>query len=150
MAEDTLLAKCPSCGVKNRIPIDRAGQPGRCGRCQTQLPPNAFYAEHPISVSEAKFDAVTRMSPLPVLVDFGATWCAPCRQMEPVLEELARELAGRLLVLKVDSEQSPMVAARFAVQAIPTLVILRSGLEVDRMTGALPLPTLRQKVQRFL
>ena len=150
MAEGTLLAKCPSCGVKNRIPIERAGQSGRCGRCQTQLPPNSFYAEHPISVGEAKFDAVTRMSPLPVLVDFGDTWCAPCRQMEPVLEELARDLAGRLLVLKVDSEQSPMVAARFAVQAIPTLVILRSGLEVDRMTGALPLPAIRQKVERFL
>ncbi len=150
MANAILLTECPSCKVRNRIPLDRVGQAGRCGSCHADLPANAFHAEGPIDVGEAKFDTVTRLSPLPVLVDFWAAWCAPCRQVAPVLEQLALELAGRLLVIKVDTEHAPMIAARFAVQAVPTMVLLRSGLEVDRMTGALPLAAIRQHVERFL
>jgi thioredoxin 2 len=126
------------------------GQTGRCGACHADLPARGFHADAPLEIGENRFDLVTRLSGVPVLVDFWAGWCAPCAALAPALEELARELAGRLLVVKVDTETAPTIAARFQVQAIPTLIILRSGLEVDRVTGALPLPALRARVERFL
>jgi thioredoxin 2 len=149
-AIDKVLVTCAACGAFNRVPLERLGQAGRCGACRADLPARGFHADAPIEVGESRFDAVTRLSSLPVLVDFWAAWCAPCRTLAPALEQMARDLAGRLLVVKVDTENAPMIAARFGVQAVPTLLILRSGLEVDRMTGALPLPALRARVERFL
>ncbi len=150
MGDNHLFTRCPACGARNRIPMERAAQVGRCGRCREALPARDFYAETPIHVSELKFDTITRLSPHPVLVDFWAAWCAPCKQLAPVLEQLAAELGGRLLVVKVNTEEAPTTAARFGVRAIPTLVLLRSGIEVDRITGALSLPALRMRVLTFL
>jgi len=150
MAESYVHTTCPACQARNRIPIARLGQVGRCGGCRAALPANAFHAEWPVEVTDGKFDALTRLSPNPVLVDFWAPWCAPCRQLAPVLEELARELAGRLLVAKLNTEEYPATAARFGVQSIPLLVVLRSGLEVDRIVGALPLPALRERLRAWL
>ncbi|MBD3236231.1 MAG: thioredoxin fold domain-containing protein [Candidatus Eisenbacteria bacterium] len=150
MAAGSLLIACPSCQAKNRIPTTRVGQKGRCGRCQADLPGDAFYADGPVAVDDARFDLLTRRSRLPVLVDFWAGWCQPCRQLEPVVEQLARELSGRLLVVKVDTEQAVSTANRFGIRGIPTLVVLRSGLEVDRIPGALPLEALRGRLERFL
>lgn len=150
MASGSLLIACAACPAQNRIPISRIGQSGHCGRCQAELPVDDFYADGPIDVDDARFDLLTRRSRIPVLVDFWASWCQPCLQLEPVIEQLAREFARRLLVVKVDTEQAVSAATRFGVQTIPTLVILRSGLEVDRVSGALPLPALRSRVERFL
>jgi thioredoxin 2 len=150
MAGNSLLVRCTSCGAKNRIPLAKVAQVGRCGRCRTDLPARSFYAESPIDVSEPRFDAVTRLSPQPVLVDFWAPWCSPCHQLTPILQQLARDLAGRLLVAKLNTEEAPTTAARFGIQAIPTQVLLRSGIEVDRVTGVLPLAALRQRLERFL
>ncbi|MBM3316802.1 MAG: thioredoxin [Candidatus Eisenbacteria bacterium] len=150
MTTPVLLARCPACGAKNRMPLARIGQTGKCGRCAAELPPREFFAEAPIAVDDRRFDLITRWSGRPVLVDFWAAWCAPCRQLAPTLEALARELAGRLLVVKVDTQEAPVLAARFGVQSIPTLVLLRSGIEVDRMAGALPLTAIRARVERFL
>jgi thioredoxin 2 len=150
MAESYVYTTCPACGARNRVPVARVGQVGRCGGCRAPLPGNAFHAEWPVEVTDGKFDAVTRMSPHPVLVDFWAPWCAPCQALTPVLEDLARELAGRLLVVKLNTEEHPATAARFGVRSIPMLVVLRSGLEVDRIIGALPLPALRQRVLAWL
>jgi len=150
MAEGAFLTKCPSCGTKNRIPAAKVAAQGRCGHCHADLPARSFYAEAPVGVSEARFDLVTRMSPLPTLVDFWADWCAPCHAQAPVLEQLAAELAGRLLVIKVDTQAAPMLSARYAIRSIPTLVLMRSGIEVDRIIGAQPLPALRARVERFL
>jgi len=146
----SLLSTCPACGAKNRLPLEKVGQAGKCGRCGGALETRSFFARDPVELPERHFDLVTRLSPRPVLVDFWAAWCAPCQQLAPVLSQLAQDLDGRLLVAKVDTEQAPTVAGRFQVQAVPTLVLLRSGIEVDRMTGALPLPALRQRVERFL
>lgn len=150
MTIDRVFVPCAACGAVNRVPLERLGQTGRCGACHADLPARGFHADAPLEVGESRFDLVTRLSGVPVLVDFWAAWCAPCKAMAPVLDELARSLAGRLLVVKVDTETAPMIAARYQVQAVPTLIVLRSGLEVDRVTGALPLPALHARLERFL
>ena len=150
MAESYVHTSCPACRARNKIPLARLGQAGHCGKCRADLPRNGFFAGWPVEVTDARFDLLTRLSSSPVLVDFWAPWCAPCRAMAPVLEELARELEGRLLVAKLNTEEHPATPVRFGVRSIPLLVVLRSGLEVARLIGALPLPALRERVLPWL
>ncbi len=150
MATNHVMTVCPSCGTENRIPVERIGQQGRCGRCKADLPPGGFHAAAPIEVGDGRFDIVTRLSALPVLVDFWADWCAPCRALAPLLDRLAAEEARRLLVLKVDTEQAVLTANRFGIQAIPTLLLLRSGIEVERIRGLVSLEAIRERIQPFL
>ena len=147
--ESLLLIDCPSCETVNRVRLDRLGQKAKCGRCKSDLDGATIYSSTPIPISEGAFDSLVRASKLPVLVDFWAAWCAPCRQLHPILEQLAAEMARRVLIVKVDTEASQLVAGRFGIEAIPTLVLLRSGLEVDRITGLLPLAALRQRLERY-
>jgi thioredoxin 2 len=150
MAQSHVLTRCPACGARNRMPVARVGLVGRCGSCREPLPRDGFYAEWPVEVTDGKFDALTRMSPHAVLVDFWAEWCAPCRQVAPVLEQLAAKWADRLLVAKLDTEAHPLTPERFGVRSIPTMVLLRKGLEVERIVGALPLPALEQRLERWV
>ncbi|MDM7916964.1 MAG: thioredoxin domain-containing protein [Candidatus Eisenbacteria bacterium] len=150
MTQDHFLTRCPSCGAANKIPVARVGQQARCGRCKTALPKEDLGASAPIAVTDGQFDAVTRHSSLPVLVDFWAAWCSPCRSLAPELERLAADLAGRLIILKMDTEAEPFTPSRFGVQAIPTMVLLRRGIEVERLTGAMPAEAIRSRVERFL
>ena len=131
----TMIHRCPSCGAKNRIPASRLDQTARCGRCKTPLTP----LDRPYAISsEAEFDELINESPLPVLVDFWADWCAPCRMVAPEVEKLARSEAGRLVAAKVDTEALPMLAARYGIQGIPTLLLFRNGRVAGRVTGAQP------------
>lgn len=139
MTTSLLMTRCPACSAKNRLPIAKIGAPGKCGRCAEALATRDFFADAPVEVDEGRFDLLARSGSRPVLVDFWAGWCAPRRELAPVLEQLARELESRLLVVKVDTEGAPMLAARHAIQSVPTLVLMRSGIEVDRVMGALPL-----------
>ena len=150
MASQNVLVACPQCGAKNRIPILRIGETGKCGRCAAPLATQDFVSDAPLDLPEVKFDAVTRLAPRPVLVDFWAAWCAPCRQLAPTLEQLAKEWSDRIVIAKLDTETAPATAARFGVQSIPTLVLLRSGIEVDRILGALPLVALQERLSRFV
>lgn len=136
------LRTCPSCGTKNRIPAARLAERGRCGACKAPLEP----ASEPIEVDEAAFEEIVRQAQVPVLVDFWAAWCRPCRMAAPEVEQLAREMAGRALVLKVDTEAHPELAARYRVQAIPNFVVFRNGVPVFQTAGLAP----RSEMRRWL
>jgi thioredoxin 1 len=105
---------------------------------------------HPITVTDADFDQVVLKGKKPVLVDFWAAWCGPCRMVAPVVEELAQEFAGRVLVAKLDVDANPATAGRYAVQSIPTLILFRRGEEIDRVLGAQPAHVLRQRLEAKL
>jgi thioredoxin 2 len=136
---------CPSCGAKNRVPKQRLAERPVCGRCKTPLVPRA-----PVTVTDAAWADEIDASPLPVLVDFWAPWCGPCRTMAPVLDELAVESAGKLKVVKLNVDENPRAAARFGVQAIPTLVLLDGGRKLDEIRGAVPKTTLRSRLAAAL
>ncbi len=125
---------CAHCGAVNRLPADRLADDPDCGRCH-----RALLDGQPVELSDLNFDAFVRQTTLPVLVDFWAPWCGPCRQMAPQFEAAARQLKGRALLVKVNSDDSPQASAKFAIRSIPTLVRLQSGAEIRRQSGALPL-----------
>jgi thioredoxin 2 len=124
---------CPHCGKRNRVAVAGSGVP-RCGNCHDLLP-------WIVDADATSFDAALEAS-VPVLVDFWAPWCGPCRMVSPVVEAQGRERAGQLKVVKLNTDEAPDVAARFAVQGIPLLLLVRDGREIDRLVGAVPPPQL--------
>lgn len=128
MATD--IVACPGCTRRNRVPAGGTGKP-RCGQCQAWLP-------WIVDAGDADYAAVVEKSPVPVLVDFWAPWCGPCRSMAPAFAQAARQLKGRALLVKVDTEANPQLAARFGIRSIPTMVRFEGGREAARQSGALP------------
>jgi thioredoxin 2 len=144
---ESALVRCAKCGATNRVPRAKVAQglAPKCGRCHAPL---ALADEGPIVVTDGSFADVVERSPLPVLLDAWAAWCAPCRMIAPVIEELAGELAGRVRVGKLDVDANPLVASRFGIRSIPTLLVLSGGREVDRIVGVVPKEEIVRRLER--
>jgi thioredoxin 2 len=142
LTADASVVVCPNCGRKNRVPAAAAGTP-RCGHCHNPLP-------WIVDAGDDSFAERVEQARMPVLVDLWAPWCGPCRAVSPALENLARDRAGRIKLVKVNVDESPAIAARFGVQGIPTLLVLGKGTVVTRQTGAAPEAALRQWLDQAL
>lgn len=134
---------CPRCLTRNRVQVARLAHEPRCGQCGA-----ALLDGRPVELDEAAFDAFIARTELPVLVDFWAPWCGPCRAMAPAFEQAARDLRERVRLVKVNTQDSPRIAERFRIQAIPTLILFRDGHPVDRVAGALDARSLVQWASR--
>jgi thioredoxin 2 len=128
-----VVVSCAACGRANRLGFSSLNKAARCGECHAAVPP----VSTPVDVtSDTAFDAAVAHSVLPLVLDFWATWCGPCRMVAPELERLARSTAGRWLVLKIDTDARSALAARFKIRSIPTMAVMHRGQEVARTAGA--------------
>jgi thioredoxin 2 len=130
-----VIVTCPSCGTRNRLTFDRLGQATRCAKCHTDI---ALPSTPQEVDSSAQFDTLVAHSALPILVDFWAPWCGPCRMVSPQVEQVAQRHSGRLLVVKVNTDQVSDLATRLGIQGIPTLAVFARGREAARTSGAMP------------
>jgi thioredoxin 2 len=134
MAETrTATVACPFCDTLNRVDLSRMDQHPQCGNCGKPI-----LLDRPIAVSDANFEKVTTDTTVPVVVDFYADWCGPCKIMAPLLDDVARRRAGEMVIVKLDTDRNPVTGQRFGIRGIPTLIAFRSGKEVARRVGAVP------------
>ena len=142
-----IVRACPSCGRKNRVLASRLDREARCGSCGTPLTP----IEEPVSADQgAEFEALIRESALPVLVDFWAPWCGPCKMVAPEIAKVAEKNAGRVLVVKVNTNVDAAVGQRYRIQSIPTMAVFEGGREVARIMGARPAAQIEGFLQQSL
>ena len=149
MSSDSIIVKCPNCGAQNRIHTTRVqeGHAPRCGKCKTPLP---MGDGKPVIVNDATFQQEVVQSSLPVFLDCWAAWCAPCRTLAPIVDQLASELAGRVKVAKLNVDENPQTATQFGIQSIPTMLIFKDGQVVDRLVGSQPKQAIMTHINRYV
>lgn len=141
-----MIRTCSQCGTKNRIPARYLSSQGRCGQCKSALPPQA----EPMDVDQAQFEEILKESTVPVLVDFWAAWCGPCRMAAPEVAKLAQSMAGKVLVLKVNTEEEQQLSARYNIRSIPNFAIFAHNQMQWQQAGLLNHRELEQVLARWL
>lgn len=144
------VIRCAACGTRNKIPTDKVGVAGRCGKCGALLKTDDFLADKPIIVTDTDFDSRVLKSPLPVLLDCWAPWCGPCKMVGPVLEQLAGQWRGRIRICKLNVDENQKISAMFQIRSIPTMLIFDGGKLQNTLVGALPKPQIIQAMTQFL
>ncbi|WP_142804625.1 thioredoxin TrxC [Tepidiphilus sp. J10] len=142
---DTLHIVCPACFAVNRVPAERVHERPNCGKCHQPL-----FPDHPVELSEAHFDTYLTKNDLPVLVDFWAPWCGPCRMMAPAFAHAASQLVPRVLFAKLNTDEAQQTAARYGIRSIPTMILFQQGREVARHSGAVGTAEIVRWVQSHL
>jgi len=146
---DSIILSCPQCGTRNRIPRNRLKDRPICSRCRTSLSGQSVL-DHPVEVSDQTFKGEVLNVPGPVVLDCWAPWCGPCRMVAPILDQLAKEYAGRVKFAKLNTDKNQGTARQFSIQSIPTLLFFKGGVLVNRLVGALPKGEIEKQVRLLL
>ena len=158
MTTATLQITCPNCSEPYHVSTEHVGKSLKCRKCErvfqiaaaAEASPHSPDTTHPITVTDADFQSTVLSAATPVLVDFWAPWCAPCRAIAPALEQLAAEYAGRVTIAKLNADENQRTMMQYGVQGLPTLLIFKGGQEVARLVGLRPKPAIKQALDRAL